>query len=110
MKWKIKSTIMALFLGLCVAAVPVSAAPSGSGSTESIPTMESRSITARTNCAPVEIGEEKIAGQFEDGTLLYVTLVECESSNPAARSEETICKSAEINHGIQPTIGYRDEK
>lgn len=89
MKLMIKLTMMVLFLGLCVAAAPVSTASSGSCSTESIPTVESESITTRTNCAPVEIGEEKIAGQFEDGTLLYVTLVECESSDPEARGEET---------------------
>lgn len=93
MKVKIKSTIMVLFLSLCAAVTHVSAASSSAGcSTECIPAAESKSIIVRTNDAPMEIGEEKIAGQFEDGTLLYVTLVECESSNPAARSEETETK------------------
>ncbi len=89
MKLKTQSIIMVLFLCLCIAATPVSAASSGSGSIESSSAAESKGIITRSNHAPTEIGEEKIAGQFEDGTLLYVTLVECESSNSAARSVET---------------------
>ena len=89
MKLKTQSIIMVLFLCLCIAATSVSAASSGSSSIESSSAAESKGIITRSNHAPTEIGEEKIAGQFEDGTLLYVTLVECESSNPAARSVET---------------------